>query len=214
MDETSRHMERIYSSTEEAAIPWNRAEPPAMLVELVRSGRLLPCRALDVGCGTGNYSIYLARQGFRTTGLDVSRSAIDTAREKAAREGVDVDFDVADMRADVSHVGGGFGFALEWMIMHHVFPEERAAYLENLRAMLAPGALCLSVSFSVLDPNFGEPPRGNWRLSPMGPRVYCSGIEELVALFSPAFEILEKEVTLIPGRMGENTVNRLLMRKR
>jgi len=207
-------MEHIYSTMAESEIPWNRAEPPEDLVGLVQSGKITPCRTLDIGCGTGNYSLYLASQGFEVTGLDVSESAIRTARAKAAQKGADITFAVADMRGDVSHVAGGFEFALEWMIMHHILPDERQGYLKNLLALLSDGALYLSTSFSAEDPNFGDPPKGNWRRSPMGPMVYCSYLDELEALFSPAFDLLEKGVVDIPGKMGNNRVNRLLMRKR
>jgi SAM-dependent methyltransferase len=207
-------MEHIYSTMAESEIPWNRAEPPEDLVGLLRSGTITPCRALDIGCGTGNYSLYLAAQGFTITGLDVSESAIQAARAKAAQKGADITFAVADMRGDVSHVAGGFEFALEWMIMHHILPDERQGYLKNLLTLLSDEALCLSVSFSAEDPKFGDPPEGNWRRSPMGPMVYCSYLDELEALLSPAFDLLEKGVVDIPGKMGDNRVNRLLMRKR
>jgi SAM-dependent methyltransferase len=213
-DETSWYMEHIYSTMAESEIPWNRAEPPDDLVGLLRSETITPCRALDIGCGTGNYSLYLAAQGFTITGLDVSESAIQVARAKAAQKGADITFAVADMRGDVSHVAGGFEFALEWMIMHHILPDERQGYLKNLLTLLSDEALCLSVSFSAEDPKFGDPPEGNWRRSPMGPMVYCSYLDELEALLSPAFDLLEKGVVDIPGKMGDNRVNRLLMRKR
>lgn len=212
-EDTSLHMERIYRERDEADIPWHRPEPPAPLVELVRSGRVAPCRALDIGCGTGSYSLFLAREGFQVTGVDVSPSAIAAAREKARRQGVAVDFEQADMRADVSHVGRGFDFALEWMIMHHILPDERPRYRENLVKLLNRGALYLSVSFSSEDPKFGDPPSGAWRRSPLGPLVYCSGLGELEALFAPAFDLLESNVIDIPGAQGAHRVNYLLLRR-
>ncbi len=47
---------------------------------------------LDAGCGTGNYSIELARQGYTVTGLDVSSELLTVARTKAKKEAVGITF--------------------------------------------------------------------------------------------------------------------------
>ena len=54
---------------------------------------------LDAPCGSGRHSIALARLGHRVTGIDVSAEAITFARRAAAAEGVDVSFQVGDMRS-------------------------------------------------------------------------------------------------------------------
>ena len=56
----------------------------ADLVDLVESGRIAPGRAVDIGCGTGATSIYLASHGFEVTGVDFAPAAIARAREAAA----------------------------------------------------------------------------------------------------------------------------------
>ncbi|MCG0278571.1 MAG: class I SAM-dependent methyltransferase [Thermanaeromonas sp.] len=53
---------------------------------------------LDVGCGTGNLSLELARMGVRVTGIDISQPMLDKARFKAEREGLTVKFVLADAR--------------------------------------------------------------------------------------------------------------------
>ena len=53
---------------------------------------LAPGRALDVGCGEGADAIWLASQGWRTTGLDVSIVALERARANGAKAGVDVEW--------------------------------------------------------------------------------------------------------------------------
>ena len=49
-------------------------------------------KVLDVGCGTGNYSIKLAKLGCRVTGADISDKMLDIARDKAKKAGVAVEF--------------------------------------------------------------------------------------------------------------------------
>jgi 2-polyprenyl-3-methyl-5-hydroxy-6-metoxy-1,4-benzoquinol methylase len=51
----------------------------------------------ELGCGTGWLSRMFARQGVRAVGYDISPGMVDIAREEAAREGVDVRYEVADM---------------------------------------------------------------------------------------------------------------------
>jgi 2-polyprenyl-3-methyl-5-hydroxy-6-metoxy-1,4-benzoquinol methylase len=70
-------MDRIYKEVSLDKIPWNSETPPDALVELVQSGKIRPCKTIDLGCGAGNYAIYLAEQGFEVTGTDISPTAIN-----------------------------------------------------------------------------------------------------------------------------------------
>ncbi|MHB9112333.1 MAG: class I SAM-dependent methyltransferase [Thermoleophilia bacterium] len=53
-------------------------------------------KALDIGCGTGAFTLELARRGAKTTGVDQSESMVSLARSLAAQDGLQVDFTVAD----------------------------------------------------------------------------------------------------------------------
>jgi tellurite methyltransferase len=76
-------------------------EPSAWLTEnigLIEA--LVPGRkALDIACGEGRNSIYLAGRGFAVTGLDISEAGLAKARSRAAAEGYDIDFRQADLEA-------------------------------------------------------------------------------------------------------------------
>lgn len=56
---------------------------------------------LDVGCGRGRHARALARRGYYVTGIDLSETAIDSARRRANEEGLDILFKVGDMRDTV-----------------------------------------------------------------------------------------------------------------
>lgn len=56
-------------------------------------------KILDVGCGTGRHSIEMAKRGYTMTGIDLSESLLEKAREKAEKNGVNVDFQHHDARA-------------------------------------------------------------------------------------------------------------------
>ncbi|MBV9020602.1 MAG: aminotransferase class I/II-fold pyridoxal phosphate-dependent enzyme [Ktedonobacteraceae bacterium] len=56
-------------------------------------------RVVDLGCGIGRHAIGLAQDGFEVTGLDASEWAIDEAKRRAVRAGVDVRWGVVDLLA-------------------------------------------------------------------------------------------------------------------
>jgi len=53
---------------------------------------------LDVGCGTGRHAIELTKRGYNITGVDLAEAQLTRAREKAARENVNIDFQQQDAR--------------------------------------------------------------------------------------------------------------------
>jgi SAM-dependent methyltransferase len=57
-------IDKIYRNMRPDEIPWNIGAPPDALLELVESGKVKPCKTIDLGCGTGNYAIYFANRGF------------------------------------------------------------------------------------------------------------------------------------------------------
>lgn len=53
-------------------------------------------RVLDVACGTGNTAIPAARAGAKVTGADIATNLLEQARERAASEGLEIQFDEGD----------------------------------------------------------------------------------------------------------------------
>lgn len=58
---------------------------------------LRPGTALDLGCGAGQNSIWLATHGWRVHGLDIAGGAIERARAAASAAGVEASFEEADV---------------------------------------------------------------------------------------------------------------------
>lgn len=56
-------------------------------------------KILDVGCGTGRHAIELAKRGYSITGIDLSESLLEKAREKAKQCGLQVEFLQHDARS-------------------------------------------------------------------------------------------------------------------
>ncbi len=70
------------------------AVPDRVLHEEIRT--LLPGRALDIGCGTGENALFLARHGWDVTGIDWCDQAVFLAERAAWKEGVQIRFEIAD----------------------------------------------------------------------------------------------------------------------
>ena len=191
-------MDNIYKDCPIGEIPWNIETPPKALVQLIENGNVTPCRTIDLGCGAGNYAIYLSGLGFDVTGVDFSPTAVTIAKENAKKKGVKCDFVVADVLGDLDKIKQAFDFAYDWELLHHIFPEKRSEYVQNVHKLLNPSGKYLSVCFSEKDPQFGG--RGKLRETRLGTILYFSNEEEIRELFDPYFNISELKTIEVSGK--------------
>ncbi len=143
---------------------------------MVESGQVQPCKTIDMGCGAGNYAIYLASVGFDVTGVDISPSAIALAEANAKQKGVTCRFVAADVLGGLAEITETFDFAYDWSLLHHVFPNDRKQYVETVHRLLVPGGKYLSVCFSEKDTGFGG--TGRFRMTSIGTELYFSSEDE------------------------------------
>lgn len=69
---------------------------------------------LDIGCGTGNFSIKLAKMGCNVTGIDISDNMLEIAREKAAEKNLTIKFlhmDLNDLKFEENEFDAVFSMA-------------------------------------------------------------------------------------------------------
>lgn len=204
-------MDDIYKNILANEIPWNLGAAPEALKDLVESKTLLPCKALEIGCGFGHSAIYLAKCGFRVTGIDISETAIKTARNLAAKNQTNCTFRVADILLTKLETEQTFDFIFDWSVLHHIFQENRKQYIENVNRLLNPGGTYLSVSFSEKDRTFEE--KGKYRKTPIGTILYFSSEQEIRELFASYFEILELKTIPVEGRPSPHLAIYGLMKK-
>lgn len=113
--------------------PWP-TDPDESLVELVAP--LASGSALDLGCGTGRNSLWLARQGWRVTGVDGSLVGLEKAHELALESGVELTLVVDDL---INYRPEPLSFDLVVMANIHVVPDARPALFSSAAFAVAPG---------------------------------------------------------------------------
>ena len=100
-------------------------------------------KVLDLGCGSGWLSVYLARMGFSVTGIDVAPHAIVLARSWAAQEELSIVFNVADI-ADIDYEKATFDAVVANSIFEHFTLNLACAVVAKLRSLLIDGGLLIA----------------------------------------------------------------------
>ena len=194
-----RRFEKRYQAGD---TPWDIGRPDANLIQTVITVPIKPCKALEIGCGTGDNAIWLSQQGFRVVGVDTSEIAIEKAKEKASRANTKCAFWISDIVK--SHVEGApFGFAFDRGCFHTLGSDkERESFAEKVNGHLEKEGLWLSLLGNADEQRNGQgPPQRTAR--------------DIVNAVEPHFEIL----SLVSGAFGSNRPNPprawvCLMRKR
>jgi SAM-dependent methyltransferase len=136
--------------------PWERmpslpiGEQAVALFDTEESGREPPYgRALDLGCGTGLWSVRLAQRGWEVTGVDMVPKALRVARERARTAGVDVRFVQGSITALTSAgIGSRFRLFLDFGAVHGLPPEQVRAVSREVTAVAAEDATLVMYAFS------------------------------------------------------------------
>jgi 2-polyprenyl-3-methyl-5-hydroxy-6-metoxy-1,4-benzoquinol methylase len=162
--------------------PWDIGRPDFNLVEMVNKRSIEKGKALDVGCGSGHNSIWLAQHEFEVTGVDVSEIAIEKAEENALKDTVKGTFLSLDIfEKDVP--GLPFNFVFDRGCFHSYDNDnERRKFAERIAQHLDKAGLWFSLVGSSDEPlERPGPPKRSAR--------------DIVVAVEPLFEILSLTAT-------------------
>jgi len=182
--------------------PWDAGQPDFNLIEVVTRKPVPSCKVLDVGCGTGDNSIWLAQNHFQVTGTEISDIALERAEEKALKANVKCDFLLDDFLNNKIKKAS-FGFIFDRGCFHSFSSEDdRRSFAKNGAKCLEEAGLWLTITGN----------SDEIRQNPGPPQLTAGDIAFAV---EPYFKIISLEAS----HFGSNQSNppkawRCLMQKR
>jgi len=147
-----RHWERVYGDKPAQQTSWHQEVPSLSLSLIANSGFGRDAALIDVGGGASLLVDHLLDQGYRDLSvLDISRGALDQARERLGDRAclvnwieADITRFVADRRFDLWHDRAAFHFLTT--------PEDRLRYTQVLCKTLTPGGQAIIAAFALSGP--------------------------------------------------------------
>lgn len=168
-------------------LPWDINRPDFNLVNTVNEFGIEACKALDIGCGTGDNVFWASKNGFTVTGIDISEKAIEMAKEKADKNKLKVDFFVLDLFKD-NIPGTPYGFIFDRGCFHTFDKKkQRKDYARIIASLLKKDGLWLTLAGNADDGRLDEGPPKRTAL-------------DITSAVEPFFEI----ISLKQGRFDSN----------
>jgi len=169
--------------------PWELERPDSNLINIIKTSNIQPCKTLEIGCGTGSNAVWLSQNKFKVTGVDFSSLAIEKARKKAVKYGVEVDFHISDFLKQ-KNSAPEFEFLFDRGCFHSFDNrKERKIFAKNAGMHLKEHGMWLSFIG-----NADDKPREQSLGPPMRSAL------EIITAVEPYFKI----VSLISGKFDSN----------
>jgi ubiquinone/menaquinone biosynthesis C-methylase UbiE len=137
---TSDHWNRVFAERKEAGndldwgTQWTKVHIPVLRSANVQT-------VLDLGCGTGNDVLRLAREGFAVMGMDFSDEAVRQGREKAEKLGLSAQFVVADMAKRLPFDSATFDAVMSNVAMHMFSDKITRELFKEIRRIVRPNGV-------------------------------------------------------------------------
>ena len=166
-----------YENSRYDELPWFDPGPSPQVVLAVDTGFFTRgMEILDVGCGAGSNVLYLARSGFRASGVDLSIGAVTAARSRISEAHLDARIDEGDVLA-LPFPAGSFDGLIDNGCFHTIPLRRRGRYADEVHRVLRPGGAFV-LSWVARE-----------HTSPMGP-PHRPSLREVVTLLESRFLFL------------------------
>ncbi|MBU3065706.1 class I SAM-dependent methyltransferase [Nocardia sp. NEAU-G5] len=143
---TELDFDAIYRGVGPFRAPWDIGAPQPAYVAVEQAGGITGT-VLDAGCGTGENALYLADQDYSVIGLDLSLTAVELARGKAAERGLAATFEVADA-LDLDAYTGRFDTVVDSGLAHLFDEDALRRYAAALHRACRPNAVVYLLALS------------------------------------------------------------------
>jgi cyclopropane fatty-acyl-phospholipid synthase-like methyltransferase len=165
---------------QESELGWYCEKMPLLLQKAVQSlkGR---GKVLDIGCGTGIYAALMAKQGLQVTGIDFVSTALEFAKIRAEKLGLNIHFVQADVTEWETHEK--YDLILDSGCLHGICGPNRLRYKEQILQWMAENSNYVLV-------HFGKRRAFDFclhGLAGLRPKTY----QEIQAFFNPELQLKE-----------------------
>ena len=160
-------------------------------------------RVLELGCGAGNTSTWLAKNGYEVVGVDMSPTAIEWARERATEDGVSATFVVGDVLRLDGQEDDHFDLAIDSHCLHCIIAEDRQPFLSEAYRTLKPrGVLWIETMSEPVVPEIIEGYDPDTKCVMTG-----EGEERVAGRYIGAKDDIEAEITAAGFQIDSSTLD-------
>ena len=173
----------FYKQNNVEVMPWYEKNLELDLSEEVQF--LKKGNFLDLGTGPGTQAIELAKRGFRVTGSDISRSAIEKARLSTKNVNFEID-DILNSKFESE----SFDYILDRGCFHVLSIDDRATYLSQIKRILKKNGIIFLKCMSKDEKNLPDD---------KGPHKFVKN--EIIQYFQNDFDIKKSKDTVYYGTL-------------
>lgn len=143
-------------------IPFFVDKPDENLVRYVEQLEIPVNRVLELGSGPGRNALYLAEHGSQVDAVDLAKTSVDWANDRARERQLDVSFRQANL-FDLSFEQGAYDFVYDSGCFHHIAPHRRNDYIRAVSDALRPGG-CFALTCFVEGGQYGGSDITDWEV--------------------------------------------------
>ncbi|OCA81574.1 methyltransferase [Bacillus sp. FJAT-27225] len=144
LKEQSRFDWNSFYTNREKKVPFFANNPDENLVNYFDDQLFKPGRVLELGCGPGRNAIYFAEKGCTVDAVDLSKEALEWAKERAEEKNLEINF-IMENIFDLHAEEGSYDIIYDSGCFHHIPPHRRMSYINLInKALKADGLFAIT----------------------------------------------------------------------